>query len=259
MKKLLHDIKDPEEKLFIKTILEYAQKRDRQHQAFFTDFYNTEWIHQVINKHVGFHSLANYELFGGYANAERQVLGLLPKDDENPLFPIGCLKITVKTGIGKSLSHRDFLGSVLGLGIERSTIGDIIIKPFGAYLIIQKKMIDFILISLSNIGKYHHIEMEEVPFTELEIEEPKVKEILTTVASLRIDVVAAAGFGISRTTCSKLILGDKVKCNGVCVPPHYILKEEDMISLRGYGKIKFKRINGLTKKDRVHICIEKYI
>lgn len=259
MKTLLHPINNPEEKLFIKTILEYSHKRETQNRAFYTDFYNVEWMKHVIQKHIGLSKLGNVQFFGGYESAERQILGFLSIYDQSPILPITCLKIIVKTGIGKSLSHRDFLGSFLSLGLERDTVGDIIIKPFGAYLIIKKNMIDYISSALTNIGKYQNIELIEVCFSKMELEHPQTKEINTTVASLRVDSVASAGFSISRTTCAKLIQNDKARCNGVLVVPHYSLKEGDIVTLRGYGKIKLKQINGITKKDRMHICIEKYI
>jgi len=259
MKRLLHDINDPKEKMFIKTILEYSNKADTQNKAFFTDFHNVEWMKQTIQKHISIKNLVEYKFFGGYDQAERQVLGIFPTYDTTNLFPIGCLKVSVKTGIGKPLSHRDFLGAFLGLGLERDTIGDIMIKPFGAYVILKSNILDYISYTLTGIGKYQNLEIAEVCFEALELEMPKLQEINTTVASLRIDSVMAAGFGLSRTTCTKLIQNDKATCNGMTVSPTYILKEGDTASLRGYGKIRLKIINGLTKKDRRHICIEKYI
>lgn len=259
MKILLHEIKDPKEKMFIKTVLEYSSKADNQNKPFFTDFYNVEWMKQTIQKHISIKNMLEYKFFGGYDYAERQVLGIFPAYDTANIFPIGCLKINVKTGIGKPLSHRDFLGALLGLGLERDTIGDIMIKPFGAYVIVKSNMMDYISYSLTGIGKYQNLEIAEVCFEELELETPKLKEINTTVASLRIDVVTAAGFGLSRTACTKLIQNDKAACNGITVSSSYVLKEGDIVSLRGYGKIRLKQLNGITKKDRFHICIEKYI
>lgn len=259
MIKLSHEISDPREKAFIKTVMEYTYKADIQNKAFFTSFYNKEWMEQTIQKHIRLNNLSNYKFFGGYEYAERQILGFFPYYDTERVFPIAYLKINVKTGIGKPLSHRDFLGALLGLGLQRDTIGDIILKPFGAFLIIESHMTDYIRGVLTGIGKYHSIDINEISLLELEIEAPKTKEIYTTVASLRADVIAAAGFGISRTTSAKFIQNEKARCNGIEVSSSCLLKEGDIITLRGYGKIKLKQVNGLTKKDRLHICIEKYI
>ena len=259
MKRLTHEISDPKEKLFIKQVLEYTHKAEVQNRSFFTDFYNGEWMRQTIKKHLGKEELIDCCYFGGYPGAERQMLGLLAEYDSQESFPISCLKIQIKTGLGKPLSHRDFLGALLGLGIERDTMGDIIVKPFGAYIIAKDSMIEYISYSLTGIGRYQSVEMTKMDLSALEVEPPEVKEIHATVASLRTDAVIAVGFGISRTTGLKLIQNDKATCNGVLVSQSYTLKEGDIMTLRGYGKIKLKAINGKTKKDRLHICIEKYI
>jgi RNA-binding protein YlmH len=259
MKIILHEINDPKEKALIKTVLEYSNKADKQNRAFFTDFYNAEWIKLTLQRHIGINNMCKHMLYGGYDTAERQMLGIFPACDITEAFPIGCLKVNVRTGIGKPLTHRDFLGALIGLGLERDRIGDIIVKPFGAYIIVKNNIIDYISYTLTGIGKYQNIEITEVCFSDLELEMPKLKEINTTVASLRIDGIIAAGFGLSRTTCTKLIQNDKATCNGMNVSPSYLLKEGDSVALRGYGKIKLKQINGITKKDRIHVCIEKYI
>lgn len=255
----LHAVSDPHEKLFIKTINEYIHKADLQNRPFFTDFYNKSWMVQTLEKYIGKGQLVHCQFFGGHEEAERQILGFCPYAITESDLPIGCLQIFVKTGIGKPLCHRDFLGALLGLGIERDAIGDLILKPFGAYVIMKKNMMDYVRISLTGIGRYQNIEVEEVGFESLEIEEPKIKTLSVTVASLRLDAILAAGFGISRSNAVKLIQADKAKCNGMSVTASYILKEGDSVTLRGYGKIKIGPMGGLTKKDRLRIMIEKYI
>ncbi|MDF2593780.1 MAG: hypothetical protein K0R69_121 [Clostridia bacterium] len=257
--RLTHEISDPKEKAFVKSALEYMRKADTQNKAFYTDFYNADWMRQVIQKHIGTNNLTGYKLFGGYEEAERQMLGFFPGYETDFLFPIDCLKVNVKTGIGRALSHRDFLGALLGLGIERDTIGDIMIKPFGAYIIIKDIMTEYISYMMTSIGRYHTIEISAIELRELKIDKPETKEINTTVASLRTDAVLSAAFGLSRGTCTKLIQNDKAKCNGTDISPSHLLKQGDVVTLRGYGKMKLKQINGITKKERLHICIEKYI
>ncbi|MDF2878198.1 MAG: hypothetical protein K0S30_1294 [Clostridia bacterium] len=259
IKRLTHEISDPKEKAFVKSVLEYMHKSDIQNKPFFTDFYNAEWMHQMLQKHIGINNLSGYRLFGGYEEAERQMLGFFPTYETDFLFPIACLKVSVKTGIGRALSHRDFLGALLGLGIERDTIGDIMLKPFGAYILIKETMAEYVSYMMTGIGRYHMIEIAAIDFSELEIDKPQTKEINTTVASLRIDAILSAAFGLSRGTCTKLIQNDKAKCNGTDISASHLLKQGDIVTLRGYGKIKLRQINGITKKERLHICIEKYI
>ncbi|ONI46511.1 hypothetical protein AN640_03360 [Candidatus Epulonipiscium fishelsonii] len=173
--------------------------------------------------------------------------------------PISILKIEVKMKISEPLTHQDFLGSLLGLGIERKKIGDIVIKSFGAYVFAHKDIGEFIKWNLIKISRYTRIEITEIEEQELELEEPKFKEITGTVSSLRVDAVFSLGFKISRTIVTKLLQQDKGKCNGVLVKASSLMKEGDIGSLRGYGKIKLQAISGKTKKDRTHVILQKYM
>lgn len=252
-------ITNEEEKRFLKTVVEYSHKSFSQNRELYTAFYNGDWMRELINRYIGIKNLHNYIFMGGYDDAERQVLGFVCDLEHIYSNPIKAVKVIVKTGIGKDLTHRDFLGAILNLGIERSKIGDIIIKSFGAYIILDEEIAEFIRWNLTQIGRYNNIQIEEVALNELEIDKPSVKEIQGTVSALRADSIFSVAFGISRTTASKLLQNDKGRCNGVPISSSSILKEGDMATLRGYGKMHLKSVNGMTKKDRVHITIEKYI
>ncbi|MGL6173236.1 MAG: RNA-binding protein [Cellulosilyticaceae bacterium] len=252
-------ITNEEEKRFLKKVVEYSHKSFTQNRELYTDFYNGDWMKEVINKYIGIRNLHNYIFIGGYDDAERQVLGFV--NDEAYIYenPVCAVKVIVKTGLGKNLTHRDFLGAILNLGIDRSKIGDIIIKPFGAYIILDQEIREFIRWNLTQIARYSQIEMEEIELDKLEIDAPNLKEIQGTVSGLRADAVFAVAFGISRTTASKLLQNDKGRCNGIPISSSSLLKEGDKATLRGYGKMHLKAVNGMTKKDRMHITIEKYI
>lgn len=259
MKNNAYYITDEVERQFVKKVELYMEQSSEQYRPFLTDFYNASWLQEMMKCYFSHYNQDMYTLFGGYQDAERQVMCICPYHVTEEVYGICALKIKVRTGIGKPLSHRDYLGAVLGLGIDRRQIGDIIIKPFGAYIIVQKNMTDYIKGNLLTIGRYHKIEIEEIPFQELLIEKPKTKEIVATVSSLRGDAVAAHCFGLSRSECAKLIQGQKLKCNGVIVATNSPIKEGDLLVLKGYGKAKLSAINGQTKKERLRITIEKYI
>ncbi|MBP3886649.1 MAG: hypothetical protein J6F30_03185 [Cellulosilyticum sp.] len=259
MKKTLDYINGIEEKQFVKTVMEYGLRAQEQYRPLFTHFYNRDWMQSLLTKYVPQNAYLSYGFFGGYKDAERQILVISPYELEEAEYGIGILNIDVKTGIGKALSHRDFLGAILGLGIDRNTIGDIILHASGAYVFIETSMIPYISSQLNSIGRYQKIQIEEIELKDVQIEPPKIKTIASTVSALRADAVYAAAFGISRSECAKLIQGDKARCNGLVVGGSDLLKEEDMMTLRGYGKARLKSINGRTKKDRLHITIEKYI
>lgn len=251
-------ITNDEEKQFLKTVLEYDKKSIEQYRMLATSFHNKEWMEEVLQKYGVLNTLNHYCFMGGYPYAERQVL-VFGYDETYMDCPIRALKITVKTGIGKILTHRDFLGALLGLGLKRETIGDIILKTFGAYVLVTEEMAEFIRCHLTGIGRYHKIEVEEIPFNQMEIEPPKFKECLTTVSSLRIDVIFAAAFNLSRAEVTKYLQNDKGKLNGISAKTSQLMKVGDVGTLRGYGKIRLAAVGGTTKKDRLHITIEKYI
>lgn len=252
-------IKGNEEKQFVKTIMDYAQRANKQNRPFFTDFYNRDWMNSILSQYVPRESYVDYAFFGGYEEAERQILAVTPYEISHEDFEVGALQIEVKTGLGKELSHRDYLGAILGLGIERNMIGDIVCYKSGAYVIVLTSMIPYIRSQLFSIGRYQKVIVEEISLNDLQIEKPKTKEISTTVSALRMDAVTAAAFGLSRGECTKLIQGEKARRNGLSVTASELLKEGDTITLRGYGKVRLKAINGYTKKERLHITIEKYV
>lgn len=251
-------ITNNEEKQFLKTVLEYHEKSVKQYRMLATSFYNKEWMEEVLHRYGILSTLTDYCFMGGYPYAERNVL-VFGYDEAYMESPIRVLKITVKTGIGKDLTHRDFLGALLGLGLKRETIGDIVLKSFGAYVMVTEELSDFISCHLMGIGRYQNIEVEEIPFNEMEIEAPKFKECLTTVSSLRVDAIFAAAFNLSRGDVTKYLQNDKGKLNGVSVKTSQLMKVGDVGTLRGYGKIRLAAVNGVTKKDRIHITVEKYI
>lgn len=246
-----------EEKKFLQQLTGCIDKADRQYRMFATDFHNKEWMIEVIKKYMGQAILDTLVFEGGYEGAERQVV--LCGYESYDALPVTCLEIQVRTGIGKPLSHRDYLGALLGLGIERSKIGDIIVKPFGAYTIILDELAEYVMWHLTEIGRYSKINIQPIPKENMEHETVAFKEISGTVQSLRADAVFALGFGLSRTSVVKLLQQDKGKCNGMSVKSPDLLKVGDIGTLRGYGKMRLAEVNGVTKKDRIHIKIEKYI
>ncbi len=259
MNSRLEHIKDPEEKAFIKQFISYSQKIKQTYKSYYTNFYKKEWMSELIRRYIGTLNEENCGFFGGCENAERQMLGFFPSKEHPWDFPIGGLKLNVKTGIGKPLTHRDFLGALMGAGINRDMIGDIIVADFGAYIILHKNVMDYIMWNLNSIGRYQSIEIKEIPLEQIELKEENIKAIYASVASLRADSVLAAGFSLSRTSSAKLIEQDKARCNGLSISNNTLLKEGDYATIKGYGKIKLHEVIGTSKKGKIRICIYKYI
>lgn len=200
--------------------------------------------------------------FGGYADAERRMLIYLPEylqedwlQDENS--PIACLRASFYEE--DSLSHRDFLGALMGAGIARETVGDICVVNGCCDFFVTAEIAPYILQNFSSAGRTK-LHLTQIPCTDAYIPEPSVTEIRDTLASLRLDGVIASGFRIGRTLASQYISAGKVAIDGLpCEKPDKTVCEGAKISLRGMGKIKLAAINGKTKKDRISVVIQRYI
>jgi RNA-binding protein YlmH len=208
---------------------------------------------------------AHFLCFGGYDGAERQRIYLLPdymeadekfpEEDDNPLCLLHC-----KTPTGaKALTHRDYLGSLLSLGIEREVIGDILVGENGADIIILKTIADYLL---ANYEKAGHIPLkcEILPIEKLVPPKQKTVTVRESVASVRLDSIISAVFGFSRTAACEHIAKGLVFVNDTQTEkPDAKLNIGDKIVVRGFGKAYFKEIGGTTRKGRFSVLFEKYI
>ena len=209
-----------------------------------------------------FGDLPGLHSFGGYEEAERKMLVYLPEYlEEDALYaedsPVVCLRATFFQE--DSLSHRDFLGALIGAGIGRETVGDICVGKGSCDFFVTEEIAPYIEQSFTSAGRTH-LHMERIPLTEASIPEPEVKEIKDTLASLRLDSVISSGFRIGRSLAAQYVNSGKAAIDGLpCEKPDKAVTEGCKISVRGLGKIKLTAINGKTKKDRISVTIHRYI
>ena len=187
---------------------------------------------------------------GGYIGAERQRAAFISEDFQGtPNFEISVIKAEWNGEFAR-LSHGDVLGSIMSLGIEREHIGDIIATKESAKIIVDKKMAEYFTTNLTQIGGTT-VKTTLDELSSIAAKEERCKEIRATVASLRIDSIAAAGFGMSRSKAAVEIEAEKVKLNWQSVKnSSQSIKEGDIISMRGRGRLEVAEIRGLTKKRR---------
>jgi len=198
-------------------------------------------------------------LFGGYDGAERKILGVFPdwQEADTALFPISVLKISVKGGINPS--HRQYLGTILSLGIERDKIGDILVCENYAYVFICSDISEFVRDTISKIGKYGAF-AECVGLKSVTLPAKKFENISCVCASLRLDAIIAGLMNKSRNEVKNLILSGKVCVNHFeTQKTDFVLKEGDLLSIRGFGRAEVEKIGAKTRSDRVHITFKKYI
>ena len=198
--------------------------------------------------------------YGGYEDAERVVLLCLPDyatiETAQPL-----MVIRVSAGVGKGgrqLAHGDYLGSITGLGISRSMIGDILVRSDGADIIVLEEIADYILRNYTKAGRAE-LSVEACPIEDLMIPERKLTHVTDTVASLRLDNIVASAFGISRTKATQAIGQGLVFVNHVeATKVDMQLSEGDRIVLRHKGRADLSQVGGRSRKGRVYVEFERY-
>ncbi len=202
-------------------------------------------------------------LWGGYDGAERRMLVCVPSeipmtDEEASEGLLEVLRVK-KPAISRELSHRDYLGSMLGLGIDRSVTGDILVRDDGADIIIVPDIADFLLEEYVQVGRTH-VSCEVHPLSELILPEIRTQVIKDTVPSARLDSIVASAFKLSRSKASEAIRGGIVSVDHIeCLKPDARVEEGAILVLRGKGKAVLKEIGGESKKGRIWVIIEKYI
>lgn len=199
---------------------------------------------------------------GGYEDAERTALVFLPDYIEEYDSSEDCPLALIRAGLDKKakpLTHRDYLGALMGLGIKRECIGDILVRSDGADIFVLKEIKDFLLLNFGQAGRTC-LSVSEVPLSDLKLPEQKVKTKTDTVASLRLDNILPTAFGGSRTTAASAVKAGLVFVNNLQVlKTDFRLKEGDKITLRGKGKAVLSEVGGETKKNRIYITVTVYI
>lgn len=223
-----------------------------------TDFLNLS--EQTIFQYVsGMLPPVRYVLSGGFESSERKVVCFLPSYEEELIDPpYDCVKIDpVNRKFAEELSHRDYLGAIMNLGIERSMLGDIVIKDGTAYVFVLKKMSRYLTESLTTI---RHTSVTAVITEDAgDILKPEFEEIHGTVSSVRLDSIVALCGRLSRTKSAAYIESEKVFVNGQIVTNvSRAMKDGEIISVRGIGKFKFDSAGGQTKKGRTVVTLLKY-
>ncbi|MDA8233393.1 MAG: YlmH/Sll1252 family protein [Clostridia bacterium] len=257
--KLLSHLINQEDKLVMAKVLDKAEEVLRNHQARSTDFLDPsqqELAQGILNGLPEF----NYLLTGGFPQCERRKVILCPDYLEPGDMDHGLVFLKI-TGNFKfqQVSHRDYLGSLLGLGIKREKIGDLFLFDQGCYAIVDNEVASYII---NNLTQVHRVGVKVSPVGQDQVELPaeEVKESRTTLSSLRLDTVACAGFGVSRSQMAREIEAEKVKLNWVVNSrKEYPVKEGDIISIRGRGRLEVAEIGGKTRKERIVVVLRRYL
>ena len=199
-----------------------------------------------------------YALWGGYEGAERRRLLFLPDWMAEP-DDSAATALRAVCRSGASLTHRDFLGSLMALGLTREKIGDILVESGGCQVLVDPLSLDFLTQSWDSAGR-ERLTVTPLPLEELTVPEAAVKEVRDTVSSLRLDNVLASGFGLSRGKAAEAVEKGAVQVNyTVCQKPDKPVSAGDVITCRGLGKCVLDTVGSPTKKNRLPVVIRRFI
>lgn len=250
--------KETERKIFLAQISELAERALKLQEPQWTDFLEPP-DRQQAQAVLGWNPGVRFNSYGGYAKSERRRIAVYPDYYivETIQPALAFLEITTKSP--EPLSHRDFLGSILGLGLKREKLGDLLVNFNSCQVILQPELVDFLKIHLQKVG-IHPVELTEIDPEQLNPPEQREKVIRSTVASLRLDAIAGLGFGESRTKMVREIRSERVKVNWkVEKNPDASLEPGAVISIRGRGRVVFKEITGSSKKGRIGIVLVRML
>ena len=194
---------------------------------------------------------------GGYENAERRICRISTNEyNIDDGLPIELYSVTA-TANDADFSHRDILGSLMGLGIKREMVGDIIADGRNAQFFCHNSVSEFIALNLKKVARYNLTVKKD---TLSAIAPVKTKDMTINISSMRIDSIAAECFGLSRTKAAEFIKRGAVSVNWlVCTDTSREIKSGDKISMRGKGKAEICDISGVSKKGRLFVNIKKHV
>lgn len=255
--KLLNHLHREEDRILGSHILDKCEQVLKYHKTQATDFLNPYQLELAVPliKQI---AEINYKKEGGYPRAERKRLVIFPEY----LFPDLVekqIKIYQLDGnfAFQRLTHRDFLGALMGLGLQRKMIGDILVHSDFAQIITAAEIQDIIELKLDQVHQVS-VEVKEIEESELVKPVKHEKEIMTTVASMRLDSVASSGFGDSRSKMARDIESEKVKLNWkIESDPAAEVEIGDLISVKGRGRVKVEAQKGISNKGRIKLTLKR--
>ena len=239
-------------------IIDQADIAVKTWEVVVSDFFSPPVVAEVEN---AFSRLTDVEIvvWGGYPQAERRRVGIT-----RPEIPLEQTQISLAAldiagnFLFDPANHRDFLGAILGTGIVRDKIGDIIVLgERGGQVIVVPELVEFLETSLTQVRSVP-VKTQRIELSELKIRPPKTKEMTTVEASMRLDAIASAGFGMSRSKMADAISKNDVRVNWkeITQSSHNV-KAGDLISMRGKGRLEIGEVS-ITKKQRYRVNLVRY-
>lgn len=256
---------EPEDRLLLARVWDKYEQTERKSIPSATVFLSPreQQMAQTLLNAAGVRS--GYVFDGGYEEAERKILIFLPDwavSASQAEEPAGDELVFLRAafhGADSSLTHRDLLGSLMGLGVTRERVGDILVSEHSADIVAAPSLREFFLREWDQAGRVK-LTVTEISRDRLQVPQAQVKIIRDTVSSLRLDAVVSSAFSMSRGRAAELIAAGRVNLDHMpCLKSDKGVVEGAVITARGFGKARLTAAGGLTKKGRIGITIERYL
>lgn len=252
-------LKHSENKETLSRIIDQAEQAIRTWEPVATDFLSPPELFEaqaVFQRLSDIHTIAN----GGYPQAERQRLVIARTEIPLEGIPVPIAAISIAGNfLFDTAAHRDFLGSLLGTGLVRAKVGDVIVLgERGAQAIVVPELVEFLTTSLTQVRSVP-VRTQPIEISELRVREPKKKEMTTVEASMRLDALASAGFGMSRSKMAEMITSGDVRVNWKPVTQaSRTLQSGDLVAIRGKGRLEIGEMS-VTKKQRYRVQLTRLV
>ncbi len=199
--------------------------------------------------------------WGGAEECERKLCIFCPDyltpEDVAASPPIAAIRAAKSDS--DTLTHRDYLGALMGLGVKREFIGDIFVCEDGADIFVLEEVKDFLLQNFSKAGR-KKLALTEIPINEARVSPGDFEIVRGTLSSLRLDAVVSLACRMSRAKALELVNQGRVSVNHAeMLTPHKEVAQGDRIGVRGFGKFVLEQIGGKSRKDRIIVEIKKYL
>ena len=267
---LLEGYKKEEQILIAKMLdkIEETKQKNRITNTDFLDGYQSKICEDTL-KRIKFE---NYMFFGGYGEAERKILIFYPeklrdilnfKDfwkNKSILERLSAIRVRLPNELKGEYLHKNYLGMIMKLGIERSKVGDILVQDIGADIIILPEIAKYLINNLSQLIRLRKAKIEQIEIQDIEVIENKKKEYNIIISALRLDNVIAELAKTSRTNAKEIIMQERVFINFKNETKQTkLINKGDIITIRGKGRFKISDILGNTQRGRYIVKIEKYV
>lgn len=264
-REILNDYREKDDKILLSQILDKIEMVEKKNKMEYTDFLDLAQI-KLVQKFIDRIKIENYMSYGGFEQAERKMFVIYPEKfnstvvEKNLSNIVQIIRIELPDDLKGKYTHRDYLGAVIKLGIERKKVGDIIVDSNGADIIIDKDVSKFLADNLGSLTRFSKSTITVQNIEDLRPVEIRKEELEIIVSSLRLDNVISELARCSRNKALDIINTERVFVNFECeTKKTKQIKPGDMVTIRGKGRFFIKEIVGQTRSGRTVIKIEKFV